>query len=166
MARAGLDQYTAVGAATPTYDGRGNLASTGASTYAYDAANRLTAAPSGTALTYDPMDRLAQLAVAGTTTRFLYDGVEIVGEYDAAGALLRRYVPGPALDEPIVWYEGSGTANRRWLLADPLGSVVAVTNAAGTATAINAYDEYGQPGPSNAGRFQFTGAPWLAEAGV
>ncbi len=165
-ARNGLDQYTSVGAATPTYDGRGNLASNGVAAYAYDASNRLISAPGGTALAYDPMDRLAQASVAGTATRFLYDGVEIVGEMDASGALLRRYVPGPALDEPIVWYEGAGTSDRRWLLADPLGSVVAVTNASGAATTINSYDEYGAPGASNAGRFQYTGAPWLAEAGL
>ncbi len=81
---------------------------------------------------------------------------------------LRRTVFGPGVDEPLVWYEGAGTSDRRWLVADERGSIVAVTNAAGTATGsgfgINAYDEYGAPGPSNSGRFQYTGQAWLPEA--
>ena len=28
-------------------------------------------------------------------------------------------------DQPLVWYEGSGTASRRWLHADNQGSVIA-----------------------------------------
>lgn len=68
----------------------------------------------------------------------------------------RRYVHGPGEDEPLVWYEGSGTSDRRWLHADERGGVVAVTNASCTAIAINAYDEYGIPGPSNLGRFQYS----------
>jgi hypothetical protein len=40
--------------------------------------------------------------------------------------VLRRYVHGPGLDEPLVWYEGSGTTDRRHLFADERGSIVAV----------------------------------------
>ena len=36
-----LDQYTAVGAVTPTYDGNGNLTFDGTLTYGYDAESRL-----------------------------------------------------------------------------------------------------------------------------
>jgi RHS repeat-associated protein len=42
--------------------------------------------------------------------------------------------------------------------------VVAVTNASGAASFLNAYDEYGTPGPSNTGRFGYTGQAWLPEA--
>jgi hypothetical protein len=44
----------------------------------------------------------------------------------------RRYVFGPGADEPLVWYEGSGTSDRRFLHADERGSIVAVSNGAGT----------------------------------
>jgi hypothetical protein len=54
--------------------------------------------------------------VSGATTRFLYDGANLIGEYNAAGALLRRYVQGPGLDAPLVRYDGTGTSNRRWLI--------------------------------------------------
>ena len=40
---------------------------------------------------------------------------------------------------------------------------MAVTNASGTPTIINSYDEYGQRGAANTGRFQFTGQAWLPE---
>ena len=75
-------------------------------------------------------------------------------------------MPGPGIDEPIVWYEGAGTADRRWLHADQQGSVIAVSNAAGQTTATNTYDEYGIPGSANQGRFQYTGQTWLPEAGL
>jgi RHS repeat-associated protein len=75
-------------------------------------------------------------------------------------------VHGPSFDEPLVWYEGSGASDRRWLTTDQLGSVVAVTNGSGAATSVNTYDEYGVPGSSNAGRFQYTGQAWIGEAGV
>ena len=50
---------------------------------------------------------------------------------------------GPGSDEPLVWYEGTGTSDRRFLVADERGSIVAVTDSAGAALAINRYDEYG-----------------------
>jgi RHS repeat-associated protein len=68
------------------------------------------------------------------------------------------------MDEPLVWYEGAGTGDRRWLIADQLGSVVAVSNASGAALAVNSHDEYGVPGPANLGRFGYTGQAWLPEA--
>ncbi|MCC6479270.1 MAG: hypothetical protein IT552_08685 [Sphingomonadaceae bacterium] len=35
----------------------------------------------------------------------------------------RRYVPGPDADELLVWYEGSGLSDKRFLTADQHGSV-------------------------------------------
>ena len=65
-----------------------------------------------------------------------------------------------------MWYEGSGTATRRWAHQDERGSVIAVSDGSGTATAINRYDEYGKPAATNVGRFQYTGQMWLAEIGL
>lgn len=77
-------------------------------------------------------------------------------------------------DDPLVWYEGSlvNSSSRRYLQADPRGSIVAVTNYLGDATAINAYDEYGIPDTSTGndvatkGRFRYTGQAWLPELGM
>jgi RHS repeat-associated protein len=117
-------------------------------------------------LSYDPNGRLFQTVGGGTTTQFLYDGVDLIGEYSSSGTLLHRYVHGAGDDEPMVWYQGSGTTTRQWLLADSLGSVITVTNASGTPNSINSYDDYGIPGSSNAGRFQFAGQAWIPEIGL
>jgi RHS repeat-associated protein len=161
----GLNQYASVRGISYTYDANGNLTADGISTYAYDAENRLISVSNGTTLTYDPLGRLWQVVKGTANTRFLYDGDALVGEYDAAGSLAARYVHGSdtGFDDPLVWYQ-SGTA--RWLHANHQGSIVAATNGAGGAPSINLYDEYGMPGPSNSGRFQYTGQAWLPEIGM
>ena len=80
--------------------------------------------------------------------------------------VLRRFVHGPGVDEPLVWYEGSGTAARYYLHADEQGTIDLITKQDGTQYAINAYDEYGIPKAGNAGRFQYTGQTYLAELGM
>lgn len=97
------------------------------------------------------------------TTKFGYDGLDALAEANGAGTILRRYAPGDALGAPVVWYEGSGTADRRFLATDERGSVIAVSDASGNLLAANSYDEYGQPRSGNLGRFQYTGQLWLPE---
>jgi RHS repeat-associated protein len=152
---------------TLTYDARGNLTFDGVNTYSYDVDNRLTGASNGETLTYDPAGRLYQtVSGGGTTTRFLYDGANIIAEYDGTNALLRRYVHGPGADEPLSTSTGSPTSptNRSLLVADTQGSIVATTDTAGNAT-VNSYDEYGIPA-TNSGRFQYTGQAWFPELGL
>jgi RHS repeat-associated protein len=157
-----------------TSDARGNLSSDVASgittSYTYSTENLLrTKAVGGVTqatLTYDPAMRLSQIVGTAGTTKFAYDGLDLTAEYNAAGVLQRRYVHGPGSDEPLVWYEGAGTTDRRFLHADERGSVIAVSNASGTVTNINAYDEYGIPATANLGRFGYTGQTWLGEIGM
>lgn len=129
----GLNQYTASGSVTPTYDSKGNLTFGGSATYSYSSENLLTSTSGGISLAYDPLTRLYQTS-GGTlgTTRFQYDGVDLVAEYNSSNAVQRRYVHGAGTDEPVVWYEGSGTTDRRFLSTDERGSVVATTNSSGT----------------------------------
>ncbi|MBV8685757.1 MAG: RHS repeat-associated core domain-containing protein [Alphaproteobacteria bacterium] len=163
----GRNQYTATGSVTPTYDSKGNLTSAGSTTYSYSSENLLASATGGIALAYDPALRLYQISGGSAgTTRFAYDGADLVAEYNGSNATLRRYVHGPGTDEPLVWYEGSGTSDRRFLHADERGSIVAVTNSAGTTLNVDAYDEYGIPSAANVGRFQYTGQTWIAELGM
>lgn len=170
----GLNQYTAAGPASFTYDANGNLIGDGSSTYAYDPENRLVSATIGgqpITLRYDPMGRLYEVAGTAGTTRFLYDGDELVAEYDGAGAMLRRYVHGLAVDDPVVEYTGSATASPRHLLADRQGSIIAIADSGGAVIAKNTYDEYGIPksdqtGLPVAGRFAYTGQIWLPELGM
>jgi RHS repeat-associated protein len=162
----GLNQYTASGSNFPTYDARGNLTLSEGTTYTYSSENRLTSTSTGVSLTYDPLLRLYQVSSASPTTRFAYDGLNLIAEFDGANLLLRRYVFGPNGDEPLVQYEGTGTADPRFLSADERGSIVAVTDGSGALLAPNNYDEYGIPGTGNYGRFQYTGQVWLPELGM
>ncbi|QDC36371.1 RHS repeat domain-containing protein [Sphingobium fuliginis] len=163
----GLNQLTSAGATSLGYDGRGNLNTSGGTTYSYTTDNQLSVA-NGSGLAYDPLGRLFNGVIdSGVNTTLLYDGTDVMAETDQnSGALLRRYVYGPNSDEPLIWYEGSGFGDRRWLHADERGSVIAVTNDSGNAIAINAYDEYGIPKSGNLGRFQYTGQKWLPTIGL
>jgi YD repeat-containing protein len=111
----GLNQYSqvaSIGAALPAYDANGNMTADGRGTaYAYDSENRLVSANGmhTASLSYDPLGRLLRTD-GNATTQFLYDGDALVAEYDGTGALARRYVHGPGVDEPIVWYEGSAVS--------------------------------------------------------
>ena len=158
----GRNQVTATGATSVSHDARGNITAVGSDSYGYDEINRLVSAPS-TTLTYDPSGRLYQSA-GSTTVRYAYDGASPSAEYDGSSNLQRRYVDGPGLDEPLVRYEGTGLSDRRWYVADERGSVLAETGGTGSANYVNRYGAYGEPAPSNSGRFGYTGHVWLADA--
>jgi RHS repeat-associated protein len=198
----GLNQYESAGSAAFCYDANGNLTADGTSVYLYDVENRLVekraqgtgnancaalsyAGASQAVLFYDPTGRLYQVSV-GTTVRqrFAYDGNAMIGEYNSAGTMLRRYVHGSNVeaDDPLIWYEGATQTStlRRYLHADPRGSIVAVTDHTGNRTQINTYDEYGIPdqatkadaasggstGIATKGRFRYTGQAWIPELGM
>jgi len=160
----GLNQYTAAAGATLTHDTRGNLTGDGVWTYTYDLDNQLISANktgSSNSLAYDGAGRLRQTTLAGTVTGLTYDGVELVAEYNSGGTLLRRYVHGPGVDEPLVWYEGTTTTNKTWLYQDQLGSVIGTANSAGTSTAIHSYGPYGEPNIATGIRFRYTGQQFI-----
>ncbi len=165
----GLNQLTSAGAITLGYDLRGNLNVSGAASFGYTSENRLATMQSvvgETTLSYDLGGRLWQVIQGSVTKRFDYSGSNLLAESDASENVQRRYVYGPGSDRPIIWYEGNGLADRRFLLADERGSIVAETNSSGNAIAINSYDEYGIPATSNIGRFQYAGQAWLPEIGM
>lgn len=164
----GQNEMVTAGGAAVTHDARGNLTGDGAATYGFDVLNRLISRSGGTTLSYDPASRLYQVAASSGTVRFQYDGVNAMTEYSTGGAVLRRYVHGPGLDQPILSYEGSGTAasSRRYMAADERGSIILITDNSGGVIQRNKYDDYGKPDAANSGRFQYTGQMWLGDAGL
>jgi RHS repeat-associated protein len=143
----------------------------GSTSYVYDAENRLVSATGAwnATLAYDPLGRLWQITGPAGTKRFVYDGDDLVEEYDGNGNRPRVYVHGPGADEPLVWYEFTGGPVHRFLHADQQGSIVALADDDGNAIAINGYDPWGIPNagtPGNQGRFQYTGQQWIAELGL
>jgi RHS repeat-associated protein len=188
----GLNQYTSVSGQGYCYDPNGNLTADGDYVYLYDVENRLVemrAQGTGNSnclalsyagqfkaqLRYDSLGRLYETTnyvngVNQGALRFLHDGDALVAELNSSGAVLARHVHGPAagVDDPLVSYEGSSVAmsSARFLQNDARGSIVYSSSSADTFRVINSYDEYGQPGTGNTGRFQYTGQVWLPELGM
>ncbi len=155
-----LNQYESVDGVSFSYDPNGNLTADSERTYNYDAFNRLIAVnATGTALDldYDPDGRLTKTTLNGGVIQYLYDGDALVAEYDGTGQLLRRYVHGAGVDDPLVWYEGNTTIDARYLLADERGSIMAETDGAGAVIASHQYGAFGEPGDPSEARFRYTG---------
>ena len=164
----GLNQLTSAGGTALGYDARGNLTGSGATSYAYTVENRLKSVSGAMTAGYDTLGRLAEYNTS-ISTRFLYDGDRVTAELDNQGAVnpvKRRYIWGAGEDELVAWYEGTGSATRRFPMQDERASIVAVSDSAGALVGINRYDEYGIPATTNIGRFQYTGQAFLAEAGL
>ena len=158
----GRNQVAQIDGAIQTYDPKGNKLTLGSTSFTYGIENLLMTGGSSTFI-YDALNRLVN---SSTGKRFDYDDDQLVSETNVTGAIARRYLFGPATDEPLVWYEGAGSSTKRFMDADERGSVIRVTDASGAAVAANAYDEYGQPNATNIGRFQFTGQAWMPEVGL
>jgi RHS repeat-associated protein len=130
----------------------------------YDALGQLRQATGGAnpvLVDYDPAGMLRRVTVGGTTTEFLYDGADLVAEYNGSTVLL-RFVHGAGADEPLVTYEGSGTTNKTWLHADERGSIVAASNASGVAASSVKYTADGDSGALTS-PFGYTGQMYLPE---
>jgi YD repeat-containing protein len=138
------------------YDDDGNLIrktllATGNYTqYTYDAENRLPkveefAAGNPTAITtssyrYDGLGRRIEKVANGQTKRYVYDGEDILLEYDGSNALLARYTHGPGIDEPIAVTKAGSTF---YYHQDGLGPVTELTDSNGSVAKAYAYDAYG-----------------------
>ena len=73
---------------------------------------------------------------------YIYDGDEVIAEYNQAGEVARKYVMGPGIDNPVLMQAGE---NRYYYHADHLGSVIALTAADGSLTETYRYTSYGRP---------------------
>lgn len=171
----GLNRDATIVSTGGGYDTRGNLTSDGARTFTYDLYNRLLTANGASInlrLVYDPEGRLAKYSNDGGTTytTYLYDGVSLIGEYNAAGTMQHRYVHSDGTDEPIVWFVGAGTTDRRYFAKNYQGSVIAYTNASGVMQELYKYGPYGEPKNAaniaswTGAKFRYTGQFTLPEA--
>ena len=148
------------------YDTKGNRvsrtekASGDVETYTYDSQNRLVGyvSPTTTAsYAYDALDRRIAKTVDGAVESFVYDpwdpyspiANDVLLDFEA-GALVKRWLHGTNVDEPLAFENyngttagGSGTAHE--MFADRLGSITEVVEAAtNTVAASYEYDSFGQ----------------------
>jgi len=173
----GLNQVVTTGGLAVDHNSRGDItrlptpgSPAGNSTeYTYSDEDRLVTAEVNVTLTYDPLGRLHQVSSPAGSRRFLYDGGNLLVEYDAAGAQDHRYIHGPGVDDLLVWDDRSlyPTVTRRYAHADERGSVIAYSDGNDNVTHVNRYDEYGRPqGGALHGGFGYTGQMWVPELGM
>ena len=150
------NQLTADATHSYQYDDNGNLTrktllATGNFTqYTYDAENRLTKVegfiagnptPAFTSTyRYDGLGRRIEKVANGQTKRYIYDGEDILLEYDGANVLQARYTHGPGIDEPIAVTNGGSTF---FYHQDGLGTVTDLTDSVGATAKSYSYDAYG-----------------------
>jgi len=163
-----LNQYTSAGGIPFAYDSNGNLTSDGINAYTYDPENRLITAytPAHSIdYSYDPLSRRISKTVDSTETSYLYDSGQVIIEYDGSGQMIRRYVYGPEIDEPICMKTGTAIYYYHF---NALGSVIALSNASGDMAETYAYSPYGKANQaSNVGNpYLFTGRRYDPETGL
>jgi len=95
---------------------------------------------------YDPLDRRVSKTVNGVVTKYLWAGQNIVAEYDDEDTLLRRYVHGAGVDEPVAQIEYSPGTGTTYFHQDHLGTVVAVTDDGGDLVDTFSYSTHGEVG--------------------
>jgi RHS repeat-associated protein len=164
------------------YDDNGNLTrktllATGNYTqYTYDVENRLTKVedfvagnptPAFTSTyRYDGLGRRIEKVANGQTKRYIYDGEDILLEYDGANVLQARYTHGPGIDEPIAVTKGASTF---FYHQDGLGTVTDLTDSTGATAKSYAYDAYGNilesPGTLDQ-PYTYTGRELDSESGL
>jgi RHS repeat-associated protein len=161
----GQNQLTNFAGAAVTDDANGNVR-TGINnlTYTFDLLGQLRGATGGSSavsVEYDPAGMLRRVTAGSTVSEYLYDGADLVAQYDGP-TVVRRFVHGAGIDEPLVIYEGAGTANKTWLHADERGSIIAASDASGTAAASVKYTSDGESA-GLAAPFGYTGQLYLPE---
>jgi len=102
----------------------------------------------------------------GDYKRYVYDGEQIIAEYNSSGTLLRKYVYGPGIDEPVAMITASGT--KYYYHFDGLGSVIALSNASHNIVEQYSYDVFGEPNRVSAvgNPYMFTGRAYDPNTGL
>ena len=151
------NQQLTFGGQTLTYDLNGNLTGDGTNTYTWTARNQLAmiTGPVPASFVYDGSGRRMRKTINGTITDFLYDGANPIQE--VSGAAATSLLTGLGIDEYFLRGDASGASA---LLADALGSAVALTDTAGAVQSQYTYEPFGATattGAASANPFQYTG---------
>jgi RHS repeat-associated protein len=163
-----LNQYFDIGSITQSHDDNGNLTQDGSMTFVFNALGQMTEAKSGGTTVgtyqYDPMGRRKSKTASGITTQYLWSGSQVMAEYNGGGTLQRKYIYGPGIDNPIALVAGDGS--KTYIHKDALGSVVALSNNAGTVTDKFKYDPFGKSADDGGSAYKFAARRIDAETGL
>jgi RHS repeat-associated protein len=163
-----LNAYTSVNGTTLVYDENGNLTSDGVNTYIYDAENRLTQVTTpqhSVSYAYGYLGRRIAKTVDAATTSYIYDGDQVIIEYDGGGQVIRRYVYGHGIDQPIAIVTPTVEYYYHF---DGLGSVIALSDSTGNVVETYAYSPYGKVSQASSvgNPYLYTGREYDDEAGL
>jgi RHS repeat-associated protein len=78
-------------------------------------------------------------------TKYVYDGDQIIAEYDANDTLLRKFVCSDRIDEPVSMTNYVGGTTVCYYYFDVLGNVIALANSSGAILEKYSYDVFGTP---------------------
>jgi RHS repeat-associated protein len=153
------NQLTSWNGTTLSFDPNGSLTGYGSETYTWNDRNQLSATSAGSAsFTYDAVGRRLSRTVAGTTTKFLYDGANVVQEQNASNTATANLLTGLGIDETFSRSVVGGATSS--LLTDVLGSTIALADSNGAVQTSYTYEPFGAVTPSgatNTSTYQFTG---------
>jgi RHS repeat-associated protein len=144
-----LNQYTAVGAISPTYSGNGNLTFDGTFTYGYDAENRLTSVTQGgtgvATYAFDGQGRRKLKTVGGTTTAYVTDADnrEIL-EYDGGSGQIQRWYAYGLGPNDVLNQMNVVAGTRSTLIPDIQGSILATLDSGTGTLTKGGYLPYGR----------------------
>ncbi|MHC4575259.1 MAG: RHS repeat domain-containing protein [Planctomycetota bacterium] len=74
-----------------------------------------------------------------------YDGDQVIAECNESGTLLRKFVYGPGIDEPICMIDVADNNAVYYYHFDGLGSVIALSNENKEIIERYSYDVFGEP---------------------
>jgi hypothetical protein len=122
----------------------------------------LSAVKTGTnaSFQYGPLGRRVKKQVGTSRNWYLSDGTDEIAEYtgNQAQTLQYRYIPGPAIDQPVAMVTNQGVVT--YFHEDKTGSVVAMSGTTGALTeGPYKYDAYVNVSDTTGVPFKFTGPP-------
>ena len=129
---------------TLTYDADGQTLTDDSNTYTWDTRrhltnSHLTGISYGLDFVYDALGRRVEVTNAGTTTQYLYDGLNPVAL--TTGSSVTSLLTGLAIDEYFSFTNSTGSAS---LLTDALGSTLALTDSTGAIFSTSTYEPFGR----------------------
>ena len=92
---------------------------------------------------YDAFGRRIQKDVGGVIINYIYDGDQIIAEYDSSGNLTKKFIYGPGIDEPVCVIASDSEAIYFYHF-DGLGSVSEISDSSGSVIEKYEYDAYGR----------------------
>lgn len=143
------NQLTDWNGATLSYDANGNMTSDGTNTYTWDSRQRLktlTGTVSGS-FNYDAANRRNQKMIAGQTTGYVFDGINLVQELTGTVTpTVQANLLAGDLDEMFSRTEAGGSTYS--YIADALRSTLTLSDSTGSSTTEYTYGPYGQTASS------------------